>query len=269
MTNSNKRPVSYQEVIPLVLLAITGIVLIGLQMKTLGWAAYGAGLLSLLPTRVDFRKHIGVLYISLGLLGLIPITTDVSNENFIRMGIVLFMAVTIPYLFSRYVFKDNFVTFRFHHGRKWFKKEILYIFLTAFAAYLFLPFYLKSTGAYLNWTVENNIESIGRLFIGTNALGIWDELFFVSTVLGVLRHYLKFSWANILQSILFTAFLYELGFTGWGPLVIFPFALLQGYVFSKTDSLFYVITIHLTLDLILFLALINAHYPELANIFIT
>ncbi len=269
MTNSSKQPISWREIIPLVLMAITGVVLIGLQMKTLGWFTYGAGLLSLAFTRQDFRKHIGVLYISLGLLGLIPITTDISDENFLRMGTVLSLAVLIPYFFSRYVLKDNFVTFQFHHGRKWLKKEIFYIFVTALVAYLFLPFYLRNTGAYLNWTIENNSESIGRLFIGTNALGIWDELFFVSTVLGVLRHYLKFSWANILQAILFTAFLYELGFTGWGPLVIYPFALLQGYVFRKTDSLLYVITIHLTLDLILFLALVNAHIPEMANIFIT
>jgi len=267
MVSEKQKSVTWVEVIPLLLMALTGIVLIGLQMKTLGWVMYGIGLLALIPTRADFRRHIGVLYISLGLLGIIPITTSVSNENFLRMGLVLFLAVALPYVFSRYVFKDNFVTFRFHHGRKWFKKEIFYILATALAAYLFLPFYLRNSGAYLNWTVEAG--DIGRLFIGTNALGIWDELFFVSTVLGVLRHYLKFSWANFLQAILFTAFLYELGFTGWGPLVIYPFALLQGYVFKKTDSLLYVITIHLTLDLILFLALINAHNPEMVNIFIT
>lgn len=257
------------ELITLVNLALVAVLLLGFQYKILSWSLYGLGLMILYFTRIDFRRHIGLVYLSLGLLGLIPITTDVSNENFVRMGVVLTLAVAIPYIVSRFIQKDRFIRFRFHHGRKWFKKEILYIFVTAVIAYLLVPFYLENSGAYLNWTVERDSTQITRLFIGTNGLGIWDELFFVSTVLGILRHYMKFSWANILQAFLFTSFLYELGFTGWGPLVIYPFALLQGYVFRKTDSLLYVITIHLTLDFILFLALINAHHPDLVDIFIT
>lgn len=258
------------DYLSLLFMAGAAVLLMGFQIKTIGWCLYGAGGLSLLFTSSrDFRRHIGLIYISLGLLGLIPISTDIDNSNFLRMGVVLTLAVSIPYIISRRVLKDNLVRFQFHHGRRWFKKEILYIAVTAVLAYLLVPFYLENSGAYTNWSVERTAESIGRLFIGTNALGIWDELFFVSTVLGVLRHYLKFSWANSLQAVLFTSFLYELGFTGWGPLVIYPFALLQGYIFKRTDSLLYVITIHLTLDFILFLALINAHHPDLADIFIT
>jgi len=78
-------------------------------------------------------------------------------------------------------------------------------------------------------------------------------------VLGIYRRYLPFATANLLQAVLFTSFLFELGFTGWGPVMIFIFAVIQGVVFRKTDSLFYVITIHLTLDFILFLALVNIH----------
>jgi membrane protease YdiL (CAAX protease family) len=251
------------------MMAVSAMGLMGFEAKPIGWMLYALGLAALLGARSSFRRHIGLVYISLGLLGLIPITTEINNENFIRMGVVLTLAVSIPYLVSRYIFKDGMIRFRFHHGRRWFKKEVFYIVVTAVLAYLLVPFYLENSGAYANWGVERTSESIGRLFIGTNGLGIWDELFFVSTVLGVLRHYLKFSWANALQAVLFTSFLYELGFTGWGPLVIYPFALLQGYVFKQTDSLLYVITIHLTLDFILFLALLNAHHPDLADIFIT
>lgn len=243
--------------------------MVGLQDKPLGWLLYAAGLLwQLAVTRAGFRKHIGLVYVSLGLLGLIPITTDTTNQNFIRMGAVLGAALAVPFLVTRYIYKDRAITFRWHHGRRWFKSEVFYVLVTAVVAYFLLPFYLKNTGAYLNWGVENTTDSIVRLFIGTNILGIWDELFFVRTVLGLLRHYLPFWKANLLQAVLFTSFLFELGFTGWAPLVIYPFALSQGYVFKKTDSLFYVITIHLTLDFVLFLALLNAHHPELANIFL-
>src|SRR5438105_3569702 len=127
---------------------------------------------------------------------------------------------------------------------------------------------LKSSGSYVNWTVDPGVSNLVRFFIGTNALGIWDELFFVSTVLGLLRRHLAFPIANLTQSILFTSFLYELGFRGWAFLVIFLFALVQGYIFKKTESLFYIITIHLTFDLILYLALIYTHHPSWMPIFI-
>ena len=98
-------------------------------------------------------------------------------------------------------------------------------------------------------------------------MGVWDELFFVGMTLGILRKFLNFKLANFTQSVLFASFLYELGFTSWGLIMIFVFALTQGYAFKKAESLFYVIAIHLSLDLILFLALINVHHPNWLQIF--
>lgn len=105
--------------------------------------------------------------------------------------------------------------------------------------------------------------------IGTQALGLWDELFFISTTLGLLRQFFPFAVANLFQAIMMTSFLYELGFRKWVFLILFLFSLLQGYIFKKTESLFYVITIHLTLDLVLYLALIHAYYPMWLPIFFT
>jgi membrane protease YdiL (CAAX protease family) len=250
------------------LLCISAVVLIALQIKPAGWILLMVSTLTLILCRKHFAKDLLLIHISMGILGITAITTDVSYVHMIEMGFALLLAVAIPYVISRYVYKDYLVRFKFHHGRRWFRSEILYIFITAAVSYFLLPFYLSNTGAYLNWGVESGASFMTRLFIGTNALGIWDELFFISTVLGILRRFLKFHWANLAQSVLFTSFLYELGFTGWGFIMIFIFALIQGYVFKKTESLFYVITIHLTLDLVLFLALIYAHYPTWMPIFI-
>jgi membrane protease YdiL (CAAX protease family) len=249
-------------------LCISTVVMIGLQIKPEGWVLWAAGLLTLPLVRRDLAKDLALLYLSIAILGFTPITTDISYQHMLEMGGALILAVLIPYLVSRFIYKDYLVRFKFHHGRGWYKLEIAYIFLTAIISYFLLPFYLKNTGAYLNWSVEPGMSNITRLFIGTNALGIWDELFFVSTVLGILRRYLSFTWANIAQATLFTSFLYELGFTGWGFIMIYIFALIQGYVFKRTESLLYVITIHLTLDFILFLALINAHHPTWVPIFL-
>jgi membrane protease YdiL (CAAX protease family) len=239
------------------IVTLMGVLLIGLQVKPWAWGFLPIGLGVLAFAGADFKKDFILIYISLILLGITPITTDISTGHFIEMGITLTLAILVPLLLSRRFGRP--LIFRFHHGRRWLKREVGYIVFTAVVSYFLLPFYLKSTGAYLNWSVEPNWNSVTRLFIGTNALGIWDELFFVSTVLGVYRRYLPFTTANLLQSVLFASFLFELGFTGWGPVMIFIFALIQGVVFWKTDSLFYVITIHLTLDFILFLALVYLH----------
>lgn len=257
------------EILNIVLLCMTAVLLIGLQLKPWSWLLLVLAIIQLLMCRKEFRKNIFLIYISIAILGFTPITTDISYGHILEMGTALLAALFIPYLVSRYVYKDHLVRFKFHHGRNWYKKEVFYILFTAGICYFLLPFYLKNTGAYLNWTVEPGFWNIFVFFLGTNALGIWDELFFVSTVLGILRRFMSFFWANVVQAILFTSFLYELGFTGWGFIMIYVFAILQGYIFRKTESLFYVITIHLTLDLILFLALIAAHHPTWIGFFIT
>jgi membrane protease YdiL (CAAX protease family) len=251
-----------------VLLCATGVFLIALEQQW-AWGLLAATALSLALGTRQFAKDMALLCVSLALLGITRIDTDVAPEHMFAMGTTLLLAVLIPYVVSRWAYKDCLVRFPLHHGRRWLRTEILYIFVTAIVAYFLLPFYLRNSGAYLNWEVQLEAGFLTRLFIGTNGLGIWDELFFISTILGILRRFLPFSWANVAQSILFTSFLYELGFTGWGPLMIFPFALIQGEVFRRTESLLYVITIHLTLDLVLYLALIHARYPEWMPIFLT
>lgn len=251
------------------LLAITGIILIALQNKPVGFSLLLLLALTILLLPSQIKKHWLLIIFSVFILGIIPINTNVDIDHMLLMGVALSAAIAVPYIFTTYVYKSGVIKYTWHHGRKWYKHEIFYILLTALIAYIVLPFYLSTTGAYLNWSVEPGINNLIKLFIGTNALGIWDELFFIATILALLRLGLTFWFANITQAVLFTCFLYELGFTGWAPLIIYPFALLQGLIYMKTESLLYVITIHLTLDLILYLALIDAHHPNWLPIFIT
>jgi membrane protease YdiL (CAAX protease family) len=257
------------ETLAIILLIVTAITLIALQTKPLGFYILAIGAITTLFSNTKFRKDILLIYVSLAILGVTPITTDISIVHMFQMGTALILAVAIPYIVSRFVYKDYNVRFPWHHGRSWYKSEIWYIIITATIAYFLLPFMLRSSGAYTNWTVDPGVENLTRLFIGTNALGIWDELFFVSTVLALLRKHLSFPIANMTQAVLFTSFLYELGFRGWCFPVIFIFALIQGYIFKKTESLLYVITIHLIFDLILYLVLIYLYHPKWIPIFIT
>lgn len=259
----------FAEYLTLTLTSVTAIALVGFQLKPLGWIFLALAVMALTWCRTSFAKHMILIHVSLAILGLAPIDTDIQTVPALVMAGVLTAALLFPFLASKYIYKDNLIKFPFRAGRPWHKKEFAYIALTAVLAYLILPFYLVSTGAYLNWPDAQTAGDVIRLFIGTNALGIWDELFFICVVLSILRRYFPFWQANLAQAVLFTSFLHELGFISWAFIPIYIFALLQGYIFSKTESLFYVIAIHLTLDFVLFLALLNAHTPAWVPIFIT
>ncbi len=256
------------EYLSLLLLCASTILLVGLQLKIEGFILLLISVVFLLLCNKRFRKDLFLIHISIGILGITPITTDVSYVHALVMGSGILAAVGIPYVVSRLLYKDHLVSFHFDYRRKWYKKEFLYITATAVVAYFLIPFYLHNTGAYINWRVEPGISYLTRFFIGINALGVWDELFFISTVLGILKRHMNFALANLIQAVFFSSFLYELGFTGWGFIMIYLLSIIQGYIYQKTGSLFYVITIHLTLDIILFLALINAHHPTWVPIFL-
>jgi membrane protease YdiL (CAAX protease family) len=241
-----------------------------LDFKWLGWLILGLVVLMLTAyRRSQFSRHMLILAGALALLGIVPINTDIGYNHMFIMGTVLLLTVAAPYFITSNILKEPIITFPFRFGRKWYRKEIAYVFLAGTVAYLFLPFYLTNTGSYLNWDAVPDFSHISRLFLGTNALGIWDEIFFVGVCLTLLRRHLPFLWANLAQALLWTTFLYELGFRGWGPIPIFLFALSQGYIFQRSKSLLYIITVHLTIDFVLFLVLVHLHNPEYLDIFVT
>lgn len=228
-----------------------------------------AGSLGLFFCAKEFRRNIALVYGCAALLGLTPINTSTEFPHTLTMGIPIFLVVFGPYYISKYIYKNHLVRFPFGRGREWKKREVGYILFTAIVGFLILPPMLRSGNSFHNWEILPGTYNLLESYIGLNVVGIWDELFFVSTVLGIFRKHLSFWPANLAQAVFFTSFLYTLGFQGWCPAVIFPFALSQGYIFKKTDSLLYVLTIHLTLDLVLHLTLVYLHHPDWLPFFIS
>src|SRR5699024_11750874 len=74
--------------------------------------------------------------------------------------------------------------------------------------------------------------------------------------------------ANLLQATIFVSFLWELGYREWGPFLTAPFALLQGWIFTKTGSLTYVLIVHLLFDVVVFASIVHAHNPTWIPIFL-
>ncbi|KRF08583.1 abortive infection protein [Arthrobacter sp. Soil782] len=209
-----------------------------------------------------------LLAIGLVIISAVPITTDISFSHMTVMGTAMILAVAVPYLLSRFVFKDHAIRFPVLTGEKWNRTERWYLLAVVVIGYVLLPVYMIPTGVYENWPAASDPGTIARLFLGTNVLGIWDELFFICTAFTLLRRHLPDWQANLLQAVLFTSFLWELGFHAWGPFLIFPFALIQAWIFSKTKSLSYIVSVHLLFDFVLFLVLLHAHNREWFAIFL-
>lgn len=253
----------------ILLLCAVVIVLIALQIKPLGFIILGFGLLSLLFCAKDFRKNVFLIYLCLGILGITPINTSTDFPHALLMGAALVGVVLVPYYVTKYLYKNNTIVFPSLKEKGWHKNRPLYLLFVAAIGYLLIPFMLRDTGSYINWDIQPGAWNLIESYMGLNFVGIWDELFFVCTVLAILQKYFPFYIANLAQAIVFTSFLYTLAFQGWCVFVIFIFALVQGYIFKATKSLLYILAIHLTVDLVLHLSLVHLHLPDLLPYFIT
>ncbi|RWR22749.1 CPBP family intramembrane metalloprotease [Microbacterium enclense] len=211
-----------------------------------------------------------VFLIALGqfVVSLIPLKAELDNAAFVRFTLALGGAVVLPYVISRFVFRDRAIGFPWRGGGRWTWWQWAWLVGVIVLGWLILPFYFVTSGVYTNWPVVDTPELIGRLFIGVGAVGIWDELFFVCTVFVLLRRHFPDLTANLLQAIVFVSFLWELGYQAWGPVLTIPFALVQGFLFLRTRSLWYVVTVHLLFDAVVFGVLVHAHNPGLVPLFL-
>lgn len=252
-----------------VLVCGAAILLFAVHVRPWGYIPLLAGVA--LAWAVDRALARDLALIALGqvLISSISLKADLSNMGMARFALALSLAVAVPVVLARVVFKDREVTFRWRGGWPWSRAQWLYIAVVLAAAYLILPYYFISSGVYRNWPEITGNAEIARLFIGVNAVGIWDELFFVATVFVLLRRHFPIWAANLLQATVFVSFLWELGYRAWGPLLTIPFALIQGWLYSRAKTLPYVITVHLLFDAAVFMVLVHAHHPELFDIFVT
>ena len=256
------------RLIPATLVSASGFVLFALENRLIGFLLLAAALV--VAGFISRRLLLDLALIGVGLAAMsaVPITTDISTGHMLVMGTAMIVAVGIPYLVSRFATKDHAISFPLRSGQPWTKAEKWYLLAVPALGYAVLPVYMINTGVYQNWPAVSDPEGIGRLFLGTNALGIWDELFFICTAFTLLRRHLPDWQANLLQAVLFTSFLWELGFHAWAPFFIFPFALLQAKLFTITRSLTYIVAVHLLFDFVLFLVLVHAHNRAWIDIFL-
>ena len=247
----------------------SAVLLFAVHVRPLAYVPLVVGVaLGIVVDRVLGRDLL-LVAVGMSIVSAIPLAADLSDAGIARFAVALSLAVVVPYVLSHRVFGDDVIRFPWRTGQRWTRFQWGYLLVVVAAGYLLLPFYFLTSGAYRNWPTVQAPDEIARLFVGVNAVGTWDELFFICTVFALLRRHFPVWLANLLQAAVFVSFLWELGYRSWGPLLTIPFALIQGWTFSRTKSLTYVLVVHLLFDAVVFMVLVHAHSPHLFDIFVT
>ena len=256
------------KLLPATLLSVSGIPLFALGNDWLGYSLLALSLITAALIDRRLLQHLALVAAGVLIISLVPLNADLSLNHMALMGGALALAVLVPWLVSRFVYREQVIKFPVNTGRKWPLAAKLYLAGVVALGYFILPAYLITTGVYRNWPDASDPTIFWRLFLGVNTVGIWDELFFICTTFTLLRQHFPDWLANLLQAVVFSSFLWEIGYQSWGPLLTFPFALLQGYTFKLTKSFTYVVSVHLIFDFVLFLALVHAHNRDWLPIFL-
>lgn len=157
-------------------------------------------------------RDLALIGIGQVILSTISLNADLTDAGIARFTVVLSLAVVVPWAISRWVFKHRVIVFPMGTRDRWSRTMWIYLGVVIVLGFLILPPYFIGSGAYQNWPDTTTANEIGRLFVGVNAVGIWDELFFVCVVFALLRQHFPMWHANILQSVVFVSFLWELGY---------------------------------------------------------
>ncbi|WP_235038065.1 CPBP family intramembrane glutamic endopeptidase [Microbacterium sp. 18062] len=277
---STGRPLWTWGILPALLVCLAAPAFFVLLTPWLGWLLLATGLAAAWwldrrgepvdagigsSRRPSLLRDLSLIGLGLLIVSAIPLAAELDNAAMLRFTLALGGAVAVPYLVSRFVYRDHGIRFPWRGGGRWTLFQWSWLAAVLVLGWLILPFYFITSGVYLNWPVVDTPDLIARLFVGVGTVGIWDELFFVCTVFALLRRHLRDPVANVLQMIVFVSFLWELGYRAWGPALTIPFALLQGFIFLRTRSLAYVVTVHLLFDAVVFAVLVHAHNPGLLD----
>jgi hypothetical protein len=211
-----------------------------------------------------FRRRMGTLLACAAMLALAPIDTDTSDQHFLVLGSFFFIAVAGPSLFLARS-DPGVVRYRLLPDRLRLR-DVSYVLVSIPAAWAGLRLYFTlSPEVARNWSLPPvpNDDALWRLFLGINAVGIWDELFFVNICFAILRSLFPFTVANLGQAVIYTAVLNDMAFTGVGPLFVYAFALTQGALFERAENLITVLLVHVIVDYFLFQEIVTAYYPGL------
>jgi hypothetical protein len=222
--------------------------LAGTPRLLLGLAAV-AGFAWFLRREAPSRRRIYLVLVApLALLAIAPIDTGLGWGHMALLGAVFLAVLVGPWLALR---GEGLIVYRWF-PRRLDRLDLLYTLLSiplawgAFALY----FGVFSPEAPFNWQLPatpDDLETF-KLFMGINAVGVWDELFFINTCYALLRALYGPRVAVPAQAVIYVSVLWDMAFTGWGPLLVLLLALTQGMMMERSRVLIWVLIVHLVVD---------------------
>lgn len=242
---------------------VAAVLMIPLEMYPFGGVFWIASFYYAMADReAAFRRRMAVLLGCVSLLTAAPIHTDTSNAHILQLGAFFLGVIVLPPLIL-WRWDREVLSYRFWPRRfRWL--DLAYVAISIPLAKVVFEWYFRyNPDMPTHWLLPAAFdgESVHRLFWGINGVGIWDELFFVNTVYVLLRSMFSFRVANLAQAVVYTAVLYDMAFTGIGPVLVSLFALTQGWMFKESENLLYVLIVHLIVDYFLFSSIVAHYYP--------
>src|SRR6187402_871637 len=119
------RPASLSwALVPAILLSGSALLLYPLRMPLPGYViiAIALTLAFILDRRglsTTLFRDLLLIAIGMVIVSTVSVVADISWGNFLMVGIVLGLAVTVPYLLSRFYFKDRVIRFPWRAGVRW------------------------------------------------------------------------------------------------------------------------------------------------------
>lgn len=253
------------RLVALILFCAATILLIPLESTFAGLAAAGGSLVfTLRQPDAPFRLIFGVLLGCVVVLGFAPIHTGLDPGHFISLGMPFLTVVVVPWLVIRRYAPPTGLDGTFW-PRGFSLRDTVYTILSVPLAWgvIELYFFHLTPEMPTHWLLppEWNEDAVRRLTTGINCVGIWDELFFINTCYVLLRRLFPAWLSNLAQAVVYTSVLYHMAFTGAGIVIVYLFALTQGVMYERSRVLFYVLVVHLIVDVFLVLAILQHYYP--------
>src|SRR5665647_3176513 len=90
-------------------------------------------------------RDLSLIAFGLVVMSAVPINTEISNEHLLTMGTTMVLAVGVPYLVSRFVYRDHAIRFPVRTGQHWTRFERGWLVAVVMIGYLLLPVYLIRT----------------------------------------------------------------------------------------------------------------------------
>lgn len=244
-------------------MALATVLLVPAEAWWAGGAVWGATLgLVLRDPEPAYRRRLAVLLAVVAVLAAAPIHTALDWGHFATLGAFFLAVVAGPALVLART-DPGVLEFRLWPRRlRW--QDLLYTALAVPLSWgvIEVYFFILSPELPTHWWLPAVPDRgwIWRLIAGINAVGIWDELFFLNTVYAILRSVYPRRLANVGQAVVYTSVLHDMAFTGWGPPIVAAFALTQGAMVEGSRSLLWVLVVHLIVDFFLVAAILHHYY---------